>query len=320
VPTATVPAGPLTFSPVADALVEQGNPGTNFGSAPALVTDTSPMTESYLLFDISGLAGPAQTATLRLWVVDPASNAPPISSCGTATWSESGLTWSTRPQVSGSRDDKGAVGSGIWLEYDVTPWVIGNGPLCLALIPQSSNGLDLSSKEGSAPPQLVINGAAAFTVASSAPIPPDANEIDTGSAYPVAQTSRSTSTVAGTLAIDGDPTTIWQTAAGQDPGRVAVLTLDLGQPVAIDRVRLLNGPAGLAGTITIETSNDGVTWSYFGVPGSGDARAWAEVTRDSALAEPVSARYVRIVCVTTGTDTTLGGIAEVEVLPPAEAG
>jgi hypothetical protein len=70
--------------------------------------------------------------------------------------------------------------------------------------------------------------------------------------------------------------------------------------------------------ITIETSTDGESWSYFGVPGALDAEGWIEVPRDPALTDPVTARYVRIVCVNDGSQAVLGGIAEVEVLPPAD--
>jgi hypothetical protein len=88
--------------------------------------------------------------------------------------------------------------------------------------------------------------------------------------------------------------------------------------VPIDRVRLLPGPNGLTGTITIETSTDGESWSYFGVPGALDAEGWIEVPRDPALTDPVTARYVRIVCVNDGSQAVLGGVAEVEVLPPTD--
>ena len=74
--------------------------------------------------------------------------------------------------------------------------------------------------------------------------------------YPVVQTSRSASTVSGTVAVDNDPATVWGTDANAHPGRTAHLTLDLGQPVEIGQVRIQPGSDGLMGTATIETSND----------------------------------------------------------------
>jgi hypothetical protein len=156
-PTPTMPAGPRTFTPAADARVEQASPSANFGTSPTLIADTSPQTETYLRFTVTGQTGPVQSARLRLWVLDPTSNGPPVSSCGSTTWAETGITWSTRPASSGARDDKGTIAAGIWIEYDVTPFVTGNGSVCFALLPQSSNGVDFSSREGSNPPQLVVN-------------------------------------------------------------------------------------------------------------------------------------------------------------------
>jgi hypothetical protein len=97
VPTATVPAGSRVFTPAADARVEQASPNANFGTATTLIADTSPLTESYLRFNLTGLTGAVQSATLRLWVVNETGNGPPVSSCGGATWSDTDLTWNTRP-------------------------------------------------------------------------------------------------------------------------------------------------------------------------------------------------------------------------------
>jgi hypothetical protein len=146
--------------------------------------------------------------------------------------------------------------------------------------------------------------------------------------YPVAQTSRSESTVPGTAAIDGDPITAWQTADGEDPGQVAVLTLDLGQPAPIGMVRLLPGQSGLMGSATIETSSDGTNWSYFAEPDANSVKddGWIVVEASSGATEatpiPISnalitAQYVRIVFVNDGDDAVLGGLAEIEVMPPS---
>ena len=148
--------GTSTFLPQADARVEAANPATNFGTQPTLLVDLSPQLESYLRFDVNGLIGAVQKATLRLWVLDPTDNGPPVSSCGNASWGETTITWSNKPLVINPRDDKGAIAAGAWLEYDVSPFVTGNGSICFGLVGQSTNGVDFSSKEGANPPQLVV--------------------------------------------------------------------------------------------------------------------------------------------------------------------
>ena len=54
------------------------------------------------------------------------------------------------------RDDKGAIGTGVWTEWDVTPLVTGNGEASLMLAGTSSDGVDFHSREAPNPPQLVV--------------------------------------------------------------------------------------------------------------------------------------------------------------------
>jgi hypothetical protein len=136
--------------------------------------------------------------------------------------------------------------------------------------------------------------------------------------YPVAQTSRSASTVPGTTAIDGNPATVWGTADGVEPGRIVVLRLDLGRPVAVGQVKILPGSGELAGAVTVETSVDGVRWSYFAElnPTEADEDGWLVAAAGGEVDIEATVRYVRIVVVGTGDGRPLGGIAEIEVRPP----
>jgi subtilisin family serine protease len=136
--------------------------------------------------------------------------------------------------------------------------------------------------------------------------------------YPVVQTSRSASTVSGTFAVDNDPSTVWATDANAHPGRTAHLTLDFGQPVEIGQVRILPGPDGLHGTATIETSNDGKAWSYYADvdPTQVDENGRLTISPAEDVRVPVEARYIRIVFVSPTEGQPLGGISEIEVLPP----
>ena len=149
----------LTFAPSADARVEAALPTANFGSASSLGADLSPRMESYLRFSVSGVMGPVSSARLRLYTTDGSSDGPRVyRSAG--GWTEGGLTWNTRPALSsGALDDKGAISTGTWVEFDVTSAVSGNGELNLALIATSSDGTDFSSREASSAslrPQLVV--------------------------------------------------------------------------------------------------------------------------------------------------------------------
>ena len=147
-----------TFAPVADATVDRTYPSTNLGAATALHADTRPERRSYLRFDVSGLSGPVSSATLRLWVTDGTNDGPAVHAAA-AGWDERAITWHDQPGPLGAAlSDAGTVRGGGWLELDVTGAVEGDGRVALVLIPSSSNGLHVSSREGAEPPRLSGRG------------------------------------------------------------------------------------------------------------------------------------------------------------------
>ena len=74
----------------------------------------------------------------------------------TGSFSES-TTWNTRPATTGSAvANLGATTSGTWAEYNVTSTVTANGTYNFALIAESTDGLEVTSRQGTNRPQLVI--------------------------------------------------------------------------------------------------------------------------------------------------------------------
>jgi len=149
-----------TFEPVADASVRESQPTTNKGTSITMIADTSPQEVSYIRFDVQTGGAAISTATLRLYVSDSTSDAPAIATSNDVTWSETGITWNTRPAVGTPGPDHGAASKNTWIEYDVTSLVTGDGPITLVLVPQSSNGMDVHTRENATnKPQLVITTA-----------------------------------------------------------------------------------------------------------------------------------------------------------------
>jgi hypothetical protein len=145
------------FTPVADASVYSADPGDNFGSDPTLVADRSPKTKAFLRFEVAGLTGALEGATLRVWVTNGSSNGPEVRPL-TSPWAENAVNYDTRASVGSVVDDAGKVSAGRWLEYDVSDLVSGIGPVDIALVGDSSDGTDFVSREGPAAqrPQLVV--------------------------------------------------------------------------------------------------------------------------------------------------------------------
>jgi hypothetical protein len=172
--TNTSPAGSasLTYAVEADARVKQASPTTNYGPLAYVSVDGAPdpMEESYLRFNVSGVSGAIQSAKLRVYVTANGTvNGPAVQLAGNA-WTESTLTWNTKPALlSGAVDNKGALPINTWVEYNVTSLVTGNGTYTFALIADSTDGAEFSSREGSFPAQLVVTYAVTISTPTHTP-------------------------------------------------------------------------------------------------------------------------------------------------------
>ena len=163
--SATTPAAvPVTrtFAPEADARVEEPNPNTNFGTQTSLRAEggLDPDIESFLRFRVTGVTGPLQSAKLRLWVTDATADGPAVYTTGNS-WAETGITWDNRPgRTSGPVDDKGALPTGAWVEYDVRPLVGADGTYSFVLATSHVDAINFRAREttiAAERPQLVVS-------------------------------------------------------------------------------------------------------------------------------------------------------------------
>ena len=162
--SATTPAAPLTtltFTPVADARVEDGMPNSNFGTSTKLsATGGVPKKESYLRFQLAGVTGPVVSADLRMTsTLDGTKDGPALHGAG-GGWNETELAWSNRPSHDASAaDDVAAIPKGTVATYDATSLVNGNGTVNMALISTFNDNVDFGSREHgdeSKRPQLIV--------------------------------------------------------------------------------------------------------------------------------------------------------------------
>ncbi len=145
-----------TRNPVADAYVDSSSPKTNYGSAPQLRVDGSPIIRTYLRFSVSGLTGAVSQALLRLYANSSLNTGITVARVANNTWSESTLTFSNAPAVGSAIKTSGPVSAGAWISLDVTAYVIGNGTFSFVLTSTNPTALSLASREAANKPQLVI--------------------------------------------------------------------------------------------------------------------------------------------------------------------
>jgi hypothetical protein len=60
--------------------------------------------------------------------------------------------------LSNAFDNKGVIATNLWVEYDVTALITGDGTYTFALIADGNDGVTFSSREGAQAPQVVLQG------------------------------------------------------------------------------------------------------------------------------------------------------------------
>ncbi|MEN1678825.1 MAG: DUF5060 domain-containing protein [Planctomycetota bacterium] len=148
----------LIFAPTDDAYIENS---TAFNNTSLRVEDASRTRTSYLKFDVAGLADRTVTgATLRLQVAGDAGNGPISAWLGDDNgWTETGLSTSNAPSPAAAQPLDTLSGThslGAVLEFDVSASVADDGAHTFIVDISGGNDVWFSSKEGVAPPELVL--------------------------------------------------------------------------------------------------------------------------------------------------------------------
>lgn len=163
--TSTPPGSVLSFSPVADSWVGSDAPTATHGGDTALYVDATPSKVTYLKYDLSSLAGRVVTsAELQVTTTSSSYSGSPdkedVRSVGDSTWSESTLTYGTRP---GTGDVLGSVtgtaGGSTTYSIPLTLAPIqgaAGGLVSLAMDSAGGDAFYIGSRESSTPPRLVV--------------------------------------------------------------------------------------------------------------------------------------------------------------------
>jgi Calcineurin-like phosphoesterase len=153
-------AATTTIAPIADSYVQADQATTNFGGATELRVDASPVTNTYLKFQVSGLSGTPNKATLKLYTRSTGSTPIRIFPVADTTWTETGITAANAPAAgSTSVGTSGALTAGSYVSIDITAAITGNGTFSLLASTGSTAVRILDSREGANPPQLAVETA-----------------------------------------------------------------------------------------------------------------------------------------------------------------
>jgi hypothetical protein len=145
----------IAFPPVGDASVSSAQPGRSLGSSTVLRTASRPEIRSYLSFSVQGVTGPITRATLRLWSNRADTHGVAVHAVH-GSWDEHSITAVSAPTIAGAASETGPIAAKAWVFADVTRLVPSNGLVSIALTEVGSGDVELGSKEGAHPPELLI--------------------------------------------------------------------------------------------------------------------------------------------------------------------
>jgi hypothetical protein len=156
--SATAAVETLSFTPVADTYVDSSVPTSSFESSVSMYDDASPVKQSFLRFDVSGLEErPVLDARLRLYNKDASPQGGRVWSISSNSWPEA-ITWGSKPALDGSLlGQLAAVEVGNWYEVDLGPFPSGDGAVSMAIDSTSSDGAKWGTRESANPPQLLVD-------------------------------------------------------------------------------------------------------------------------------------------------------------------
>ncbi len=219
--------GMLFLLPVADAAVNSEFPDGSYGADSTLQTDAAPEIRSYLSFDVGNLPVTASRAFLRIYASSASSTGYLINSVPDQAWDEQKVSYKNAPSVGDVVGSSGPFLANSWTEADVTPLITGSKFVHLAMTGLTSTAITFSSREGTNPPQMVLQigdvGLSAAAAVSSTPrTPVIASEILNGSDSDQDGLSDAEETIIGTSPTMSDTDSdglddLWEVENGLNP-------------------------------------------------------------------------------------------------------
>jgi acid phosphatase type 7 len=119
--------------------------------------DGSPIVNSYLRFNVSGLSGTVTSVHLLIFAMSSLSSGLKTQAVSDNTWGETTMTFNNAPALGGVLASAGAIATSTWVSFDVTGYISANGTYSFGITDSNATAISLASREsGANAPQLVI--------------------------------------------------------------------------------------------------------------------------------------------------------------------
>ncbi len=158
-PTPTSSAGQsLTFTAAADTYVNSSAPTVNNGTKTTLRTDGSPIVNSYLRFNVSGITGTVTRVRLLIFANSSLNTGITANAVADTSWGETSMTYNNAPAMGGALVTSSSIATGTWVTLTVTGYITADGTYSFGITDPSATAISLASREsGANAPQLIID-------------------------------------------------------------------------------------------------------------------------------------------------------------------
>jgi PKD repeat protein len=149
----------VVLNPVADAYVNSASPGTNYGTNVSIrVSGGSSIMRPFLRFDLTGITGTIQSATLKVFANSAQSTGYSVYRVADTSWGELTITDTNAPPVDASASGaSGPILINTWTSVDVLSLAgPAKGGLMSVALKTTGSQTNLASRETATQPQLVL--------------------------------------------------------------------------------------------------------------------------------------------------------------------
>ncbi|MEM7331913.1 MAG: DNRLRE domain-containing protein [Chloroflexota bacterium] len=146
----------LTFTAVADAFIHALQPNVNYGTLNYMSLDSSPTKNGLILFNIDDFEGTVDRAFLRIYSHDELDDGIRLYDVEDNNWLETEVTYANAPAFGSFIGEIESVQLNSWVEIDLSTAVIESGFVSIGLSSPTLGSLELSTRETSRAPELIL--------------------------------------------------------------------------------------------------------------------------------------------------------------------
>ncbi len=148
----------MTFTAAADTYVNSSAPTVNNGTKTTLRTDGSPIVNSYLRFNVSGITGTVTRVRLLIFANSSLNTGITANAVADTSWGETSMTYNNAPAMGGALVTSSSIATGTWVTLTVTGYITADGTYSFGITDPSATAISLASREsGANTPQLIID-------------------------------------------------------------------------------------------------------------------------------------------------------------------